>query len=70
MAKANARRLTYYLDSCIFLDLIEHPADQEPAKTIAAALADAEEGRCSIVTSTVTMAEVWYAKAEVDRRAH
>jgi hypothetical protein len=26
----------YYFDACVFIDLIETPADQEPAKTIAA----------------------------------
>lgn len=69
MAKNDASKPTYYLDSCVLIDLIEHPASEEPAKTIYSIIADAEKGRFDLVTSTLTMAEVWYVKAEVDKHA-
>lgn len=59
---------TYYLDACVFIDLIETPADQEPAKTIAAVLTDAEKGKIKVVTSILTIAEVTHARYEFDRR--
>src|SRR5579859_8179649 len=69
MGKSDPRKPKYYVDACVFIDLIEHPADQEPAKTIAAILEAAENGECEVVTSTVTIAEVWHAKSEIDHRA-
>jgi predicted nucleic acid-binding protein len=69
MAKSNSGKPIYYFDACVFIDLIEHPAHEEPAKTIAAIIADAEDGRFEIITSTVTIAEVWHVKAEVDQKA-
>lgn len=57
---------TYYVDSCVFIDLIETPPDQEPAKTIAAIIAAAAESRVRLVTSILTIGEVWHTKAEID----
>ena len=59
----------YYVDSCVFIDLIETPADQEPAKTIAAVITDAEQRRVKLITSIVTIAEVWHTKAEIEESA-
>jgi predicted nucleic acid-binding protein len=69
MGMASSRKLKCYLDACVLIDLIEHPIDQEPAKTIAAMLADAEDGRISLVTSTITIPEVTWAKTELDNKA-
>ena len=58
----------YYFDSSVFLDLIEHPEDQEPAKTIAAMIDAASKGHCRIITSLITMVEVLWAKHELDKK--
>ncbi|MCY2953304.1 MAG: PIN domain-containing protein [Planctomycetota bacterium] len=69
MAKRDISKPTYYLDACIFIDLIECPATQEPAKTIAAVIADAEDEKCNLVTSVLTITEVVYAKHEINQKA-
>ncbi|MEX2387535.1 MAG: PIN domain-containing protein [Phycisphaeraceae bacterium] len=58
----------YYLDACVFIDLIECDEDQEPAKTIIAVLneADKQSGRFKVVTSYLTVVEVLWAKHEAD----
>lgn len=45
MAKRDISKPTYYLDSCVLIDLIEHPESQEPAKTVAAIMAAADDGK-------------------------
>jgi hypothetical protein len=69
MARRDISIPTYYLDSCVLLDLIEHPQTQEPAKTIAAVMAAAEQEKCVLVTSVMTIVEVLYAKHEIQNRA-
>jgi predicted nucleic acid-binding protein len=68
MAKAEVPLERYYLDACVLLDLIEHPAHVEPAKTIVALFEDAAAGRFELVTSVLSIVEVLYAKEEKDRR--
>ena len=58
---------TYYIDACVFISLIETPATEEPAKTIEAMLSDASDGKVRVVTSMITIAEVAFAKAELDK---
>ena len=67
MAKRSGQKPTYYLDANVLIDLIEHPADQEPARTVASLLDDGDRGRVNLVTSTLTIIEVWKAKRELDK---
>jgi predicted nucleic acid-binding protein len=67
MGKPKGNTPRYYLDACVLIDLIEHPVEAEPARTIAAMLDEADKGRVRLVTSTITVVEVWNAKREVDR---
>lgn len=68
MAKRDVSKPTYYLDANVLIDLIEHPETVEPAKTVCAIMAAAEEGEFNLVTSTITIVEVVYAKHEIDGR--
>jgi predicted nucleic acid-binding protein len=69
MAKRDISKPTYYLDSCVLIDLIERPETEEPAKTVAAIISAAEEGKLNLVTSTLTIVEVTYVKREIDGKA-
>ena len=69
MAKRDISKPTYYLDSCVLIDLIERPDSEEPAKTISAAFAAADDGKINLVTSTLTIVEVTYAKQELERKS-
>jgi hypothetical protein len=64
----NNTRLLVYLDACVFIDLIQTPPHLEPAKTIVSIIADAEQGKCDLITSTVTIAEAWCGNAEIERK--
>lgn len=57
----------YYWDSCVFLSYIEGTPDR--VDDIEAVLLEAEEGKIEIYTSTVSVAEVAFAKQEKDGRA-
>lgn len=68
MARRDVSKPTYYLDSCVLIDLIEHPEDQEPAKTMVAVMTAGDEGKVNLVTSTLTIVEVTYGKQEIARK--
>ena len=57
---------TYYIDADVFITLIETPATEEPSKIIEAMLSDAGAGKVRVVTSMITIAEVAFAKAELE----
>lgn len=60
-----------YVDSNVFLDLIELPKNDPKSVVIQSILQDGTKkvGRFKIVTSMITMAEVLYAKREKDGKA-
>lgn len=58
----------YYIDSCVFISLIETPETEGPSKTIAALIEAARHGKVAIVASIITIAEVAFAKKELDNR--
>lgn len=63
-----AAEAIYYIDSCVFLDFIELPTSDPGSVIIANIIEDAEKGRFRLVTSTITLAEVLWAKEESDRK--
>lgn len=68
MAKRDISKPTYYIDSCVFIDLIELPPTDERARIIAQVITDAEDEKCNLVTSILTIAEVVYSKHEIDKK--
>ena len=64
MAKAS---YLCYWDACVFLSMIEGDADRIPV--INAILHEAEKGEVEIYTSTLSITEVAFAKAEKDNKS-
>jgi predicted nucleic acid-binding protein len=56
----------YYLDSCVFLALINKEANR--FKVVEAILDDAEARECEVYTSQLTVAEVAFAEQEKKKR--
>lgn len=56
----------FYWDSCVFLSLVEGHADR--TADIQALLTDAQGGKVEILTATVSIVEVAFAKQEKDRK--
>lgn len=56
----------FYLDTCVFIDLIEHGPLSDKGKLLTSLFEDAEARKCELVTSVITIAEVLWAKAEKD----
>ena len=69
MPTTSQGRPTFYIDANPLIDFLEHPIDVEPAKTVAAMIQAAEDKRIDLVTSVLTIAEVFKAKHELDGKA-
>jgi predicted nucleic acid-binding protein len=69
MPKRDISKPTYYLDACVLIDLIELPETHPASQAVARVLDEADEGKCNLVTSVLTIAEVLYAKHEIDGKA-
>lgn len=67
MGKPGKGARKYYLDSCVFLSLIE--ATPGRVTTIKSILEECEQGGCELFTSHLSIAEVAFAKAEKEGRA-
>jgi predicted nucleic acid-binding protein len=57
----------FYWDACVFLSIVEGHPDRMPV--IEGLLSEAELGSIEIYTSTISIVEVWYGKAEKDGKA-
>ena len=66
MAKRNGGRPIYYIEAKSLIDLIEHPADVEPARSVVAVITAATDREITLVTSVLTIAEVYKAKHEAN----
>jgi hypothetical protein len=56
------------LESSLIIDVIECAPDKEPAKTLWELFEAAENKQCELITSVATIAEVFYAKHERDKK--
>lgn len=63
---ARSEKPTYYIDSCVLIDLIGHDEGTEPAKLISELITSAENGQCRLITSTITIIEVLKGAHEKD----
>src|SRR4051812_25366022 len=58
-----------YLETTVLLDFIEKPNTDASSILLARVIESGTQGKCKLITSSVTIAEVFYAKQEADGRA-
>ena len=69
MGKYSANKPTIYLETSVLMELIEGPDAAPIVQTMKSVIRDAKGGRFDLVTSVLSIAEVFYAKHEADGRS-